>query len=84
MSASPRSGSVTPRPTLNQAIKQIKIVELISSAVEEGHTKIGPDVLVTGGGSASEGLMGIVTKLLPGVDISGLRKKPGPPGPEKP
>jgi uncharacterized membrane protein YqiK len=65
-----------------EAIKQIKIVELISSAVESGHIKIVPDVLVTGGGSAGDGLMGIVTKLLPGVDISALLKKPGTPGPE--
>ena len=65
-----------------EAIKQIKIVELISSAVEGGHIKIVPDVLVTGGGSAGDGLMGIVTKLLPGVDIPGLLTKRGTPAPE--
>lgn len=41
-------------------IKQIKIV---------------PDVLVTGGGSAADGLMGMLTKLLPGGDLSTLLKK---------
>ena len=29
-----------------------------------------PDVLVTGGGNAADGLMGMLTKLLPGVDIA--------------
>ena len=55
-----------------EAIKQIKIVELISAAIENGHIKIVPDVLVTGGGNAADGLMGILTKLLPGIDISSL------------
>jgi len=57
------------------AIKQIKIVELISNAIEAGHIKIVPDVLVTGGGNAADGLMGMLTKLLPGVDLSSLQKK---------
>jgi hypothetical protein len=46
-----------------EAIKQIKIV---------------PDVLVTGGGSAGDGLMGMLTKLLPGVDLGALGKKTVP------
>jgi uncharacterized membrane protein YqiK len=54
------------------AIKQIKIVELISAAIENGKIKIVPDVLVTGSGNAADGLMGMLTKLLPGVDISSL------------
>jgi regulator of protease activity HflC (stomatin/prohibitin superfamily) len=58
-----------------EAIKQIKIVELISAAIENGNIKIVPDVLVTGGGNASDGLMGMLTKLLPGVDIPTLLKK---------
>jgi len=61
-----------------EAIKQIKIVELISAAIENGNIKIVPDVLVTGGGSATDGLMGMLTKLLPGVDIQGLLKKTVP------
>ncbi len=61
-----------------EAIKQIKIVELISAAIENGSIKIVPDVLVTGGGSATDGLMGMLTKLLPGVDIQGLLKKTVP------
>jgi uncharacterized membrane protein YqiK len=55
------------------AIKQIKIVELISSAIENGHIKIVPDVLVTGG-NATDGLMGMLTKMLPGVDLAKLVK----------
>ena len=57
------------------AIKQIKIVELISAAIENGKIKIVPDVLVSGGGNATDGLMGQLTKLLPGVDLSGLANK---------
>ncbi|WP_208108179.1 SPFH domain-containing protein [Paludibacterium purpuratum] len=57
-----------------EAIKQIKIVELIASAIEAGHIKIVPDVLVTGGGHAADGLMGMLTKLLPDVDLSALTK----------
>ena len=57
------------------AIKQIKIVELISAAIENGHIKIVPEVLVTGGGNAADGLMGMLTKLLPGVDLASLRNK---------
>lgn len=60
------------------AIKQIKIVELISTAIENGKIRIVPDVLVSGGGSAADGLMGMLTKLLPGVDIPTLMKKPVP------
>jgi hypothetical protein len=52
-----------------EAIKQIKIVELIAATIENGKIKIVPGVLVTGGGNAGDGLMGIFTKLLPGVDI---------------
>src|SRR5512136_3143314 len=59
-----------------EAIKQIKIVELIAAAIENGNIKIVPDVLVTGGGSAADGLMGMLTKLLPGVDLSTLLKGP--------
>ena len=66
------------------AIKQIKIVDLISNAIEKGSIKIVPDVLVTGGGNAADGLMGMLTKLLPGVDVSSLLKKPVPPVAEKP
>ncbi len=53
-----------------EAIKQIKIVELI--AIENGKIKIVPDVLVTGGGTAGDGLMGQLTRLLPGVDLNSL------------
>lgn len=60
-----------------EAIKQIKIVELISAAIENGNIKIVPDVLVSGGGNAADGLMGMLTKLLPGVDIPALVKKSG-------
>lgn len=59
------------------AIKQIKIVELISSSIEKGKIKIVPDVLVAGGGNATDGLMGMLTKLLPGIDVSALLKKSG-------
>lgn len=59
-----------------EAIKQIKIIELIAAAIEKGSIKIVPDVLVTGGGNAADGLMGMLTKLLPGIDISALLKKP--------
>jgi uncharacterized membrane protein YqiK len=58
------------------AIKQIKIVELIAAAIENGNIKIVPDVLVTGGGNAADGLMGMLTKFLPGVDINALLRKP--------
>jgi regulator of protease activity HflC (stomatin/prohibitin superfamily) len=61
-----------------EAIKQIKIVELISAAIENGSIKIVPDVLVTGGGNAADGLMGMLTKLLPGIDISTLLKNSAP------
>ena len=57
------------------AIKQIKIVELISSAIQAGRIKIVPDVLVTGGAGAGDGLMGMLTKLLPGVDLQQLLPK---------
>jgi len=40
-------------------------------------------VLVTGGGNAADGLMGMLTKLLPGVDIPALLKKQAPPATEK-
>jgi uncharacterized membrane protein YqiK len=66
------------------AIKQIKIVELISTAVEKGSIKIVPDVLVAGGGNATDGLMGMLTKLLPGIDFSALLKKPVASTSEKP
>jgi len=61
-----------------EAIKQIKIVELISAAIQNGNIKIVPDVLVTGGGNAADGLMGMLTKMLPGVDVASLLKKPVP------
>jgi regulator of protease activity HflC (stomatin/prohibitin superfamily) len=54
------------------AIKQIKIVELISSAIQTGKIKIVPDVLVNGGGSAGDGLLAQLARLLPGVDVNGL------------
>ena len=60
-----------------EAIKQIKIVELIAAAVDHGKIKVVPDVLVTGGGNAGDGLMGMVTKLLPGVDLPALLRKAG-------
>ena len=66
-----RDGTMKPE----EAIKQIKIVELISAAIENGKIKIVPDVLVSGGGNATDGLMGQLTKLLPGVDLSGLANK---------
>jgi hypothetical protein len=53
----------------------VRIVELIAAAVENGKIKIVPDVLVAGGGSTGDGLMGMLTKLLPGVDIPALVKK---------
>ena len=62
-----------------EAIKQIKIVELISAAIENGNIKIVPDVLVSGNGSAGDGLMGMLTKLLPGVDVNALVQKVAPP-----
>jgi hypothetical protein len=34
-----------------------------------------PDVLITGGGTAGDGLMGQLTRLLPGVDLNALVKK---------
>ncbi|MCM0083448.1 hypothetical protein L4X63_17830 [Geomonas sp. Red32] len=58
-----------------EAIKQIKIVELISQAIEQGAIKIVPDVLVTGGGSAVDGLMGQLSRLLPGVDLMALTRR---------
>jgi regulator of protease activity HflC (stomatin/prohibitin superfamily) len=58
-----------------EAIKQIKIVELLAAAIEHGRIKIVPEVLVTGGGSAGDGLMGMLTKLLPGVDLGALAKR---------
>ncbi|MDA8413726.1 MAG: hypothetical protein M0023_08045 [Desulfobacteraceae bacterium] len=39
--------------------------------------KIVPDVLVTGGGAAGDGLMGQLSRLPPGVDLGGLQKKQG-------
>lgn len=54
------------------AIKQIKIVELVSAAIENGRIKIVPDVMVSGGGSAGDGLMAQLARLLPGVDLNGL------------
>ena len=65
-----------------EAIKQIKIVELIAAAIENGNIKIVPDVLVTGGGNAADGLMGMLTKLLPGVDLNAMLKKSIPGAPE--
>jgi regulator of protease activity HflC (stomatin/prohibitin superfamily) len=62
-----------------EAIKQIKIVELIAAAIQSGKIKIVPDVLVSGGGNAGDGLMGMLTKLLPGVDLNALIHKPGVP-----
>lgn len=32
--------------------------------------------MVAGGGSAADGLMGMLTKLLPGLDLNLLAKKP--------
>ncbi len=55
-----------------EAIKQIKIVELIAAAIENGKIKIVPDVLVSGGGTAGDGLMGQLARLLPGVNLNGL------------
>ena len=70
------------------AIKQIKIVELISQAIENGRIKIVPDVLVTGGGNAADGLMGMLTKLLPGIDLNALLNRTAPAakgvGPDRP
>ncbi len=45
-----------------EAIKQITIV---------------PDVLVSGNGSAGDGLMGQLARVLPGVDLNGLVGKSG-------
>lgn len=57
------------------AIKQIKIVELIASAIEKGQIKIVPDVMVSGGASAGDGLMGVLAKILPGVQLNQLLGK---------
>ncbi|MBI1921187.1 MAG: hypothetical protein HYS23_08925 [Geobacter sp.] len=65
------------------AIKQIKIVELISAAIENGKIKIVPDVLVSGGGNAADGLMGMLTKLMPGTDLNAILAKAVPAAPEK-
>jgi uncharacterized membrane protein YqiK len=65
-----------------EAIKQIKIVELIATAIDKGNIKIVPDVLVAGGGNATDGLMGMLTKLLPSIDVPALLKKPKPTVPE--
>jgi regulator of protease activity HflC (stomatin/prohibitin superfamily) len=62
-----------------EAIKQIKIVELISNAIQNGQIKIVPDVLVTGNGSAGDGLLGQLARLLPGVDLNSLVSKGAPP-----
>ena len=62
-----------------EAIKQIKIVELISNAIQSGQIKIVPDVLVSGGGTAGDGLLGQLARLLPGVDLGGLMGKGGAP-----
>ena len=67
-----------------EAIKQIKIVELISAAVDHGKIKVVPDVLVTGGATAGDGLMGMLTKLLPDVDVPKLIKKSAPKKAETP
>lgn len=64
------------------AIKQIKIVELIAAAIQSGQIKIMPDVLVTGGAGAADGLMGMLTKLLPGIDLQALLGK-SPASPSK-
>ena len=45
------------------AIKQIKIVELIAAAIENGKIKIVLGVLVTGGGTARDGLMAQLARL---------------------
>jgi len=58
-----------------EAIKQIQIVELISAAIQDGKIKIVPDVLVTGGGTLGDELMGQLTRLLPGVDLNALLGK---------
>lgn len=52
-----------------EAIQQIKVVELISNAIQAGQIKIVPDVLVTGGASAGDGFMAQLSRLLPGVDL---------------
>ena len=67
-----------------EAIKQIKIVELIAAAIDKGNIKIVPDVLVAGGGNATDGLMAMLTKLLPGVDLPALIKRPVPTTPVVP
>jgi regulator of protease activity HflC (stomatin/prohibitin superfamily) len=62
-----------------EAIKQIKIVELIAAAIQSGQIKIVPDVLVSGNGGAGDGLMGQLARLLPGMDLNGLVGKGVPP-----
>ncbi|MBE9608260.1 hypothetical protein INR99_02755 [Chitinilyticum litopenaei] len=59
------------------AIRSIKLVELISGAIERGQLKIVPDVMVSGSG-ASEGFMAQLARLLPGMDLGQLlaRGKP--------
>jgi uncharacterized membrane protein YqiK len=58
-----------------EAIKQIRIVELLANAIESGHIKIMPDVLVTGGGQPMDGLIGMLTRCLPGIDVAALLHK---------
>lgn len=58
-------------------------MKLIAAAIENGKIKIVPDVLVTGGGSTGNGLMDMLTRLLPGTDLNGMLKKLIPAIPEK-
>lgn len=57
------------------SITTIKIVELITNALKSGTIKIVPDVLVTGGANAADGLMGTISKILPGININSLLSK---------
>ena len=52
---------------------------MIATAIQNGQIKIVSDVLVTGGGIAGDGLMGMLTKLLPGVDLNALVRKSAQP-----
>ena len=58
-------------------------MELIATAIQNGNIKMVPDIVVAGGGNVADGLMGMLTKLLPGVDLTALLNKRVPATPAK-